>query len=85
MFHHTPRSHSHLTGALKKQDDIGKNPTDVQWYWLADEYLKTKSDRRTTTLRDTTSRIKKIVDAKKSLPKQRNSKELYKKVFRKEF
>tara|TARA_Y100001968_G_C18996770_1_gene543986 strand:- start:450 stop:569 length:120 start_codon:yes stop_codon:yes gene_type:complete len=34
---------------------------------VADEYLKTKSDSRTTTLRYTTSRIKKIVEAKESL------------------
>tara|TARA_Y100001968_G_scaffold129821_1_gene118550 strand:- start:14510 stop:14644 length:135 start_codon:yes stop_codon:yes gene_type:complete len=27
----------------KKQDDIGNNPTDVEWNWLAGEYLKTKT------------------------------------------
>ena len=69
----------------KKQDDIGKNPTDVEWNWLADEYLKTKSDRRTTTLRDTTSRIKKMVEAKESLPKPRDSKELYKRYSERNF
>ena len=69
----------------KKQDNIGKNPTDIEWYWLTDEYLKTKSDRRTTTLRDTTSRIKKIVKAKESLPKPRDSKELHKRYSERNF
>ena len=66
----------------KKQDDLGKDPTDVEWSWLAYKYLKSKSDKRTTTLRDTTSRIKKKVAAKDYLPKARDSKELYEKYSR---